>query len=125
MFRIAVGMVLQQNLFNSVGLLIVPKGHELTFQWVERLKGLSKLGVIGRKVKVWMPKLVSIDPFQMHLSGPLHALSSDVHEKAFHAASFEPDFKLTHYSLSGFLRCVLRFALAIRSIDRFSRKLSA
>lgn len=54
--RLAVGMVLQQDLSNSVGLLIVPKGHELTYQWIERLKGLSKLGVIGRSVKVWMPE---------------------------------------------------------------------
>jgi len=58
--HLAVGMILQQDLSNSVGLLIVPKGHELTYQWIERLKGLSKLGVIGRSVKVWMPE-ISVD----------------------------------------------------------------
>jgi response regulator RpfG family c-di-GMP phosphodiesterase len=49
---LAVGMTLQQDLSNSVGLLIVAKGQELTYQWIERLKGLSRLGVIGRRVSV-------------------------------------------------------------------------
>jgi hypothetical protein len=53
-------MILQQDLSNSVGLLFVPKGHELTYHWIERLNGLSKPGVIGRRVKVWMPE-VSVD----------------------------------------------------------------
>jgi hypothetical protein len=51
---LAVGMVLQQDLCNNVGLLIVAKGHELTYQWIQRLKGLSKLGVICRRVSVYM-----------------------------------------------------------------------
>jgi hypothetical protein len=53
--ELAVGMTLQQNLTNDVGMLVVAKGQELTYQWVERLKGLSRLGVIGRKVTVLMP----------------------------------------------------------------------
>jgi response regulator RpfG family c-di-GMP phosphodiesterase len=52
---LAVGMTLQQDICNSIGLLIVAKGQELTYQWIERLKGLSKLGVIGRRVSVMLP----------------------------------------------------------------------
>ncbi|MGD0629297.1 MAG: HD domain-containing phosphohydrolase [Terracidiphilus sp.] len=51
---LAIGMVVQQDICNGVGLLIMAKGHELTFQWIERLKGLSKLGIIGRRVSVGM-----------------------------------------------------------------------
>ena len=54
---LAVGMTLQQDLCNGVGLLIAAKGQELTYQWVERLKGLSKLGVIGRRVVVLVPEV--------------------------------------------------------------------
>ncbi len=57
---LAVGMIIQQDICNRVGLLIVPKGHELTYRWIERLKGLSNLGVIESRVKVWMPE-VSVD----------------------------------------------------------------
>lgn len=53
---LAVGMTLQQDLSNSVGLLIVAKGQELTYRWIERLKGLSRLGVIGRRVSVLIPQ---------------------------------------------------------------------
>jgi hypothetical protein len=53
---LAVGMTLQQDLCNSVGLLIMAKGQELTYQWVERLKGLSRLGAIGRRVTVLIPQ---------------------------------------------------------------------
>jgi PAS domain S-box-containing protein len=53
---LAVGMTLQQDICNSIGLLIVAKGQELTYQWIERLKGLSKLGVIGRRVSVMLPE---------------------------------------------------------------------
>lgn len=53
---LAVGMILQQDLINSVGLLIMAKGQELTYHWIERLKGLAKLGVIGARVRVWMPE---------------------------------------------------------------------
>ena len=52
---LAVGMTLQQDIRNGVGLLVVAKGQELTHQWIERLKGLSKLGAIGRRVTVQMP----------------------------------------------------------------------
>jgi CheY-like chemotaxis protein len=53
---LAVGMTLQEDVCNSIGLLIVAKGQELTYQWIERLKGLSKLGVIGRRVSVMLPE---------------------------------------------------------------------
>jgi hypothetical protein len=53
---LAVGMTLQQDLCNSVGLLIIAKGQELTYQWIERLKGLSRIGMIGRRVKVLIPQ---------------------------------------------------------------------
>jgi len=49
-------MILQQDLNNPVGLLIMAKGQELTYQWIERLKALSKIGVIGRRVKVCVPE---------------------------------------------------------------------
>jgi hypothetical protein len=48
-----------------------------------------------------------------------------VHENGVLANFVRPDFKLTHYPQSGFLHCILRVELAIRSPDRFSRKLSA
>jgi response regulator RpfG family c-di-GMP phosphodiesterase len=51
---LAIGMTLQQDIRNAVGLLIVAKGQELTYQWIERLKGLAKLGIIGRRVNVSM-----------------------------------------------------------------------
>jgi CheY-like chemotaxis protein len=51
---LATGMILQEDLRNSNGLLIVGKGQELTFQWIERLKGFSQRGEIGRKVSVSM-----------------------------------------------------------------------
>jgi CheY-like chemotaxis protein len=51
---LAIGMILQQDIRNGVGLLIMAKGQELTFQWIERLKGLSKLGIVGRRVSVGM-----------------------------------------------------------------------
>ena len=52
---LSVGMILQQDIRNGVGLLVVAKGQELTFHWIERLKGLSQLGSIGRRVTVQMP----------------------------------------------------------------------
>jgi hypothetical protein len=51
---LAIGMMTQEDICNSAGLLIMPKGQELTLQWIERLKGLSKLGVIGSRLKVSM-----------------------------------------------------------------------
>jgi CheY-like chemotaxis protein len=53
---LAVGMILQEDLRNSSGLLIVTRGLELTFQWIERLKGFSQRGTIGKKVIVSMPQ---------------------------------------------------------------------
>jgi CheY-like chemotaxis protein len=52
---LAVGMILQEDLCNNAGLLLVTKGQELTYQWVQRLHSLSKTGVIGKRLSVWMP----------------------------------------------------------------------
>ena len=54
--KLAVGMTIQQDIRNSAGLLIMAKGQELTYQWIERLTGLANLGVIGMRVSVWMPE---------------------------------------------------------------------
>jgi len=53
---LALGMILQEELRNGNGLLVVAKGQELTFQWIERLKDFSRRGVIGKTVSVWMPQ---------------------------------------------------------------------
>lgn len=53
---LAVGMILQEELSNSNGLLVVAKGQELTYQWIERLKDLSRRGIIGKRVSVWIPQ---------------------------------------------------------------------
>jgi hypothetical protein len=50
------GMTLRDDVFNSNGLLVVAKGQDLTFQWIKRLEDLSKRGVIGHRVHVWMPQ---------------------------------------------------------------------
>ncbi len=52
---LALGMILQQDLRNSNGMLIVARGQELTFQWIERLKAFWNRGEIGRKVSVSIP----------------------------------------------------------------------
>ena len=49
---LAVGMMLQEDLRDPNGLLIVTKGQELTYQWIERLKGLWQRGAIGKRVKI-------------------------------------------------------------------------
>jgi response regulator RpfG family c-di-GMP phosphodiesterase len=54
--ELAPGMILQDDLFNSSGMLLVAKGQELTFQWIERLKGFSQRGVIGRRLRVSVPQ---------------------------------------------------------------------
>jgi response regulator RpfG family c-di-GMP phosphodiesterase len=62
---LAVGMTLQQDVFNDVGMLVVAKGQELTNQWIERLKGLSRLGVIGRRATVLIPASQSESSIQL------------------------------------------------------------
>lgn len=56
---LAVGMILQEDLHNANGLLIVAQGLELTFQWIERLKELSRYGIISGRVRVSMPQRVT------------------------------------------------------------------
>jgi response regulator RpfG family c-di-GMP phosphodiesterase len=53
---LALGMILQQDLSNNNGLLLVAKGQEITPQWIERLKGFSQAGVIGKRLCVAMPQ---------------------------------------------------------------------
>jgi response regulator RpfG family c-di-GMP phosphodiesterase len=53
---LAAGMVLQGDLCNSNGLLLVAKGQELTYQWIERLKDMSRSGAIGRRLNILMPQ---------------------------------------------------------------------
>jgi CheY-like chemotaxis protein len=53
---LAVGMTVQQDIRNKAGLLIMAKGQDLTYQWIERLTGLAELGIIGKRVSVWMPE---------------------------------------------------------------------
>ncbi|MGA2218700.1 MAG: HD domain-containing phosphohydrolase [Terracidiphilus sp.] len=55
--ELATGMILEEDLRNSNGLLIVAKGLELTLQWIERLKGFSQRGVIGKRVRVSIPQI--------------------------------------------------------------------
>jgi DNA-binding NarL/FixJ family response regulator len=55
-YELAPGMLLDVDLRNNNGLLIVAKGLELTLQWIERIKGFSQRGVIGKKVKVSIPQ---------------------------------------------------------------------
>jgi len=57
--ELAAGMILQEDLCNSDGLLIVAKGQELTYQWIKRLEDCLHRGVIRRRVKVSMPENVA------------------------------------------------------------------
>jgi CheY-like chemotaxis protein len=52
--ELSAGMILQEDLRMSNGMLIIAKGHELTFQWIERLKGFLQRGVIRGKIVVWI-----------------------------------------------------------------------
>jgi len=54
--ELAPGMMLKEPIRNGNGLLIVEKGQELTFQWIKRLEDLAQRGVIGGRVRVWMPQ---------------------------------------------------------------------
>lgn len=54
--ELSLGMILKDDLYNSNGLLLVAKGQELTFQWLERLKSFAQRRVIDRKVSVWIPQ---------------------------------------------------------------------
>jgi hypothetical protein len=54
--ELSLGMILKDDLYNGNGLLLVAKGQELTFQWIERLKSFAQSRVIGRKVTVWIPQ---------------------------------------------------------------------
>jgi len=52
---LAVGMILAEDLRNSNGLLVVAKGQELTYRWIERLKEHWRRSIIGKRVRVSIP----------------------------------------------------------------------
>lgn len=54
--ELAPGMILQQDLFTSTGLLIAAKGQDLSYSWIERLKGYLHRDAIPGRVKVLLPR---------------------------------------------------------------------
>ena len=54
--ELAVGMILQQDLYANSGLLIAAKGQELSLTWIERLKSYLGRGVIANHLKVQLPE---------------------------------------------------------------------
>jgi FixJ family two-component response regulator len=56
---LCLGMILQEDLSNNNGLLLVARGQEITPQWIDRLIGFSQAGVIGKRVSVSMPQNVA------------------------------------------------------------------
>lgn len=54
---LSIGMILEQDLHTSSGLLIVAKGQELTNAWIERLKGYWRRNAIGSRVLVQVPQM--------------------------------------------------------------------
>ena len=54
--ELAVGMILQQDLYANTGLLIAAKGQELSLTWIDRLKAYSGRGVIPNRLKVQLPE---------------------------------------------------------------------
>lgn len=54
---LSIGMILEQDLYTSSGLLIVAKGQELSTAWIERLKGYWRRNAIGNRVLVQVPQM--------------------------------------------------------------------
>jgi CheY-like chemotaxis protein len=54
---LAVGMILQQDLYMGTGALIAAKGFELSHAWIERLETYSRRNVISGQIKVQIPQL--------------------------------------------------------------------
>jgi hypothetical protein len=53
---LAVGMILQQDLYMGTGALIAAKGFELSHAWIERLETYARRNVISGRIKVQMPQ---------------------------------------------------------------------
>lgn len=53
---LAVGMILQQDLYMSSGALIAAKGFELSHAWIERLENYAQRNVISGQLKVQIPQ---------------------------------------------------------------------
>ncbi len=53
---LAVGMILQQDLYMSSGALIAAKGFELSHAWIERLENYAQRNVISGQIKVQIPQ---------------------------------------------------------------------
>ncbi|MFZ1013584.1 MAG: response regulator [Terracidiphilus sp.] len=53
---LAVGMILQRDLYMSSGALIAAKGFELSHAWVERLENYAQRNVISGQIKVQIPQ---------------------------------------------------------------------
>lgn len=49
---LAIGMILEQDLYTTAGLLIVAKGQELSYQWVERLREYWRRDAIPGRILV-------------------------------------------------------------------------
>ncbi len=53
---LAVGMILQQDLYTSTGALVAAKGFELSHAWIERLENYARRNVISNRFKVQIPQ---------------------------------------------------------------------
>jgi CheY-like chemotaxis protein len=56
MRELAVGMILQQDVYTSIGALVAPKGFELSNAWIERLQSYARRDVIPAQIIVQMPR---------------------------------------------------------------------
>ena len=54
--NLAVGMILQQDLYTSTGALIAAKGFELSHAWIEHLETYARRNVISSQFKVQIPQ---------------------------------------------------------------------
>jgi len=57
--ELAIGMILDQDVRNTMGLLVVAKGQEITNSWIERLHEYSRHGIIPGRILVQMPQAAS------------------------------------------------------------------
>jgi CheY-like chemotaxis protein len=54
--ELAPGMILREDLYTRTGLLIAAKGQDLSYAWIERLKGYLHRDAIAARVKVQLPQ---------------------------------------------------------------------
>jgi CheY-like chemotaxis protein len=55
--ELAPGMILREDLYTRTGLLIAAKGQDLSYAWIERLKGYLHRDAIAARVKVQLPQI--------------------------------------------------------------------